>query len=198
MKVAIVNSSVANLASVKSALDRMEIDATITDDPEILRAASHVILPGVGAAPAAMKQLDAKNLRAIIRSLTQPVLGICLGMQILFDSSEEGGEGECLGLIPGKVKKLPPAAGCPIPHMGWNEISIRAPEHPLFRKIPNNSFVYFVHSFAAPIGPSTLASCAYSEPFAAVVGHHNFFGCQFHPERSGAVGQRLLKNFLDM
>lgn len=198
MKVAIVNSGVANLASVEAAFDRLNIRATVTDDPDLLRAASHIILPGVGAAPAALKQLDAKNLVSVIRNLTQPVLGICLGMQLLFDASEEGGDSACLALIPGKVRKLSPAEGCPIPHMGWNELSIRASDHPLFRGVPNDSFMYFVHSFAAPVGPSTLASCDYSEPFAAVVGHKNFFGCQFHPERSGAAGQRLLKNFLDI
>jgi imidazole glycerol-phosphate synthase subunit HisH len=198
MTLAVVDSGVANLASVMAALKRLNVDAEVTSDAEIIRSASRVILPGVGAASAAMAQVEAKKLSDVLRKLTQPVLGICLGMQILFERSEEGIGCDCLGVIPGTVKQLPVKPDMPIPHMGWNQISIRTTGHPLLRDVKDGSFFYFVHSFAVPLSDATLASCDYSEPFTAIAGHKNFFGCQFHPERSGSVGQQILKNFMDI
>jgi glutamine amidotransferase len=198
MTLAIVDSGVANLTSVMAALKRLNADAEITSDPLKIRNATRIILPGVGAAPAAMAQLESKNLVDVLRGLTQPVLGICLGMQLLFEHSEESGGCDCLGLIPGQVKQLSAKPGMPIPHMGWNQILPHVKEHPLLKGIPENSFVYFVHSFAAPVGDATLASCEYSESFTATAGYKNFFGCQFHPERSSHIGRQILENFLGM
>lgn len=198
MTLAVVDSGVANLASVMAALRRLDLDAKVTSDAGEIRAASHVILPGVGAAAAAMAQLEAKGLCEVIRALTQPVLGICLGMQLLFTRSTEGEGRDCLGVIEGAVAQLPPKPDMPIPHMGWNQLKRRDADHPLLRGVADGSFVYFVHSFAAPVAGYTLASCDYSAAFTAIAGHRNFFGCQFHPERSGAVGQRVLKNFAEM
>ncbi len=198
MTLAVIDSGVANLASVMGALKRLNADAVVTSDAQVIRAASRVILPGVGAASAAMAQLDAKKLSDVIRTLTQPVLGICLGMQLFYERSEESGGCQGLGIIKGNVKQLPAKQGMPIPHMGWNQLLLCVKKHPLLRGVTSGSFVYFVHSFAAPISDATLASCDYSEAFTAIVGYKNFFGCQFHPERSGAVGNRILQNFLDL
>ena len=198
MSLAIVDSGVANSASVVAALKRLNVEAEVTSDAQKIRSAAHVILPGVGAASAAMAQLEAKKLSDVIRGLTQPVLGICLGMQLLFAHSEESQGCDCLNVIPGNIKKLHAKPDMPIPHMGWNQIIARKTDHPLLRGIADGSFVYFVHSFAAPVGNYTLASCDYSETFTAIAGHDNFFGCQFHPERSSLAGSQILKNFLDM
>ena len=198
MTLAVVDSGVANLTSVTAALERMGVKAEVTSNAQKIRDAPRVILPGVGAASAAMAQLKAKNLLDVLRALTQPVLGICLGMQIMFDRSEESGGCDCLGVIPGNIQQLPSKPDMPIPHMGWNQISLSAHAHPLLRGIEEGSFFYFVHSFAAPVGKSTLASCVYSEPFTAIAANKNFFGCQFHPERSSAKGRQILQNFLDM
>ena len=198
MSLVIVDSGVANLASVKAAFDRLGVEAEVTDDVRKIASAERVILPGVGSAEAAMKQLTAKNLTAVLRNLTQPVLGICLGMQLLFLRSEEGAGCACLDIIPGDVRRMPSKPDQPIPHMGWNQIKIRQPAHPLVKNITDNGFVYFVHSFAAPVADYALAVCDYSETFTAIAGYKNFFGCQFHPERSGVLGQQILQNFLDM
>jgi len=198
MTIAVIDSGVANLASVLAALKRLNADAEVTSDAKKIQASSRVIFPGVGAASAAMAQLNAKNLSDVIRALTQPVLGICLGMQLLFERSEESGGCEGLGIIKDNVKQLPAKPDMPIPHMGWNQLSLRAKNNPLLRGIEDGSFVYFVHSFAVPIGAATLATCDYSENFTAIAGYKHFFGCQFHPERSGAVGNQILKNFLEL
>jgi len=197
-KIVIVDSGVANLASVVAALERLNVKAEVTDNAEKIKAATHVILPGVGSAVAAMAQLNAKKLVDVLRSLTQPVLGICLGMQLFFTHSDEGGGQDCLGIIRGNVKQLWAKQDMPVPHMGWNKIDIKNSDHPLLRGIEDGSFVYFVHSYAAPLGDYSLASCDYSESFAAIAEYKNFFGCQFHPERSGIVGQQILRNFLEM
>lgn len=197
-KITIVDSGVANLLSVVSALKRLDIDAEITSDAQTIRRSSHVILPGVGAAAAAMAHLQSRNLIDTLRDLTQPVLGICLGMQLLFRHSDEGVGVDTIGLIQGDITHLPALPDMPVPHMGWNQINIHSSSHPLLRGIAENSYVYFVHSLAAAVDDYTLATCRYSKNFTAIAGYKNFFGCQFHPERSGAVGQQILKNFLDI
>lgn len=196
MTVAIVDSGVANLASVLAALKRLKADAQVTKDAEAIRRASHVILPGVGSAPAAMDRLNAYNLSDVLRRLSQPVLGICLGMQMLFSFSDEGEGCACLGVIPGRIKLLKPK-NLSVPHMGWNAVDFRK-NSPLFHALADQSYFYFVHSFAADVSNNALATCAYGDSFTAVAQYKNFFGCQFHPERSSHAGALLLKNFLEM
>jgi imidazole glycerol-phosphate synthase subunit HisH len=194
--VAIIANGGANIASLRFALDRLGASSELTSDPEALRRAPRVILPGVGAAADAMDRLRALNLVEVIRTLTQPVLGICLGMQLLFESSEEG-ETSCLGVIPARVTKFPPRDGLPVPHMGWNRVTTRTAS-PLLRGLDDAPYVYFVHSYAAPVGASTLATSEYGEAFSAVVQCRNFLGAQFHPERSSRAGSRMLANFLEL
>jgi len=200
--IAIIDSGVANLTSVQAAFERMGRSAVVSKDPVVINSAERVILPGVGAAPAAMAQLESRGLVETIRGLTQPVLGICLGMQLLFNSSEEGAEKgiatKCLGLVPGMVEKLKEDETTILPHMGWNTLEIAATDHPLLRGLEEGAYMYFVHSFAAPPSALTLAQCTYGAPFTAMVGYRNFYGCQFHPERSGEAGQRILRNFVEM
>ncbi|HEX4078489.1 MAG TPA: imidazole glycerol phosphate synthase subunit HisH [Rhizomicrobium sp.] len=198
MTVAIVDSGVANLASVLAALRRLGAEARVTCDDETIRAADHVILPGVGSAAAAMARLQANDLIHLLRQLTRPVLGICLGMQLLFEFSEENGGTRGLGIVPGKVRRLRSSPATPVPHMGWNQLIVRHPEHRMLRDVQGGSFVYFVHGFAAPPAETALATTQYGEAFAAIVEWKNFLGCQFHPERSGTVGAQVLKNFLCM
>lgn len=198
--VAIIDNGGANLASLRFALERLGASSHVTADPRELRTAPRVILPGVGAAADAMARLQALGLADLIPRLTQPVLGICLGMQLLFARSEEGADGvetECLGIIPERVSRLPQRRDLPVPHMGWNQLRIVNPS-PLTRGIHDGEHVYFVHSFAAPVGPWTLAATEYGGEFSAAVRHENFFGVQFHPERSARVGARLIANFLEM
>jgi glutamine amidotransferase len=153
-----------------------------------------VILPGVGAAADAMERLHSLRLASVIPTLTQPVLGICLGMQLLFAGSEEG-DTVCLGIIPAQVTRFPDRQGFPVPHMGWNQIVPRT-DSPLTRGLGDDAYVYFVHSYAAPVGPWTEAVTDYGGEFSSIVRHANFHGAQFHPERSSRAGQRLLANFL--
>ncbi len=192
---AIVDSGGANIASVRFALERLGIQSELTADPAVIRAADRVILPGVGSAQEGMKRLQAKGLVEVVRGLTQPVLGICLGMQLLFESSEEG-DIASLGLIPGRVARLPESPGITVPHMGWNTLEIRQPA-PLLRGFDATTRFYFVHSFAGPVNEFTLAASIHGRPFTAVVQRGNFSGVQFHPERSGAAGARLLQNFVE-
>lgn len=193
-QVIIVDSGGANLASLQFALQRLDARAIVTSDPAVIHSAARVILPGVGAARDAMGRLHASGLDEVIPQLKQPVLGICLGMQLLFERSEEG-ESACLGVIPGAVTRMRAEAGRPIPHMGWNELKSRRND-PLLEDIADGSHVYFVHGYAAPLSDATLATTEYGEDLPAVVRHDNFWGTQFHPERSGAVGARVLANFL--
>ncbi len=192
--IAIIDSGGANLASLQFALRRLGAEGCVTSDPAKIRGAERVILPGVGSAGAAMARLRAARLEACIASLTQPLLGICLGMQLLYEASDEGNE-TCLGLIPGRVRRIPPRDGLPVPHMGWNQLEPRSSD-PLLAGIEANNYVYFVHSYAAEPGPQTVATTDYGMALTAVVRHANFCGTQFHPERSGPVGARLLANFL--
>ena len=192
---AIVDSGGANIASVRFALERLGVHSELTADPAVICAAERVILPGVGSAPEGMKRLQAKGLIDCVRGLTQPVLGICLGMQLLFESSAEG-DTPSLGLIPGRVALLPESPGITVPHMGWNTLLCgRNPG--LLDGIPADARFYFVHSYAGPVNAFTVASCDHGTPFAAIVQRANFSGVQFHPERSGAVGARLLQNFVE-
>lgn len=195
--IAIIDSGVANFASVEAALARLGAQAVVTADIDVITRADHVILPGVGAANAAMAALTAKGLVPVIQGLRQPVLGICLGMQLLFSRSEEG-EQACLNIIEGQVRKLPSGPERPVPHMGWNQLTVLQSNCPLLRGVRTGDRVYFVHSFAAPVAPTTAASAVYGADFAAVVQSDHVFGCQFHPERSGEVGARILKNFLEL
>jgi len=192
--VAIIDGGGANIASLQFALARLGVAGELTVDPTVIRSASHVILPGVGAARAAMSRLRQKGLADLIPTLTQPVLGICLGLQLLFESSEED-DTECLGILEGAVRRFIPAPGRPVPHMGWNQVMpIRS--SPLLTDVPDNSYFYFVHSYAAGTGPATTGRTDYGWPFSAVVESENFLATQFHPERSGPLGARVLGNFL--
>ena len=186
----------ANLASLAFALQRLGCDAPISEDPERVRRASHVILPGVGAADDAMSRLDRAGFSELVPRLTQPVLGICLGMQLLFAASAED-DARCLGIIPERVAALPHAPGLPVPHMGWNQLEIGA-ETTLLRNVASGDYAYFVHSYAAPVGSYTRATADYGVQFSAVVEQDNFFGTQFHPERSSKLGATLLANFLEL
>jgi len=192
---AIVDSGGANIASVRFALERLGVRSELTADPAVIRAAERVILPGVGSAVEGMKRLQAKGLVACVRGLTQPVLGVCLGMQLLFENSEEGPT-ETLGLIPGIVALLPDAPGITVPHMGWNTI-ITGRDPGLLDGIGPEARFYFVHSYAGPVNAFTVATCDHGAPFAAIVQRGNFSGVQFHPERSGPAGARLLQNFVE-
>jgi glutamine amidotransferase len=193
---AIVDSGGANIASVKFALERLGVAGELTTDPAVIRAADRVILPGVGSAAEGMKRLLQRGLADCVRGLTQPVLGICLGMQLLFDESEEGPT-KTLGLLPGRVALLPDRPGLTVPHMGWNTLRPDR-DSPLLAGFEADTRFYFVHSFAAPANEFTLGSCEHGTRFAAAVQRGNFYGVQFHPERSGAAGARLLRNFLEM
>ncbi len=197
--IAIIDSGGANIASVTFALERCGATATLTTDVEKIASADKVILPGVGAAPVAMAQLQKAGLVDCIRGLTQPVLGICLGMQLLFERSEEG-DTALLGLIPGTVGAFQPAPGLSIPHMGWNRLlpTAGAAANPLLKGIDDGAHVYFVHSYFAPVSGDTVAACRYGADFTALVAHGNFMGAQFHPERSGPIGARILQNFLEL
>jgi glutamine amidotransferase len=194
--VLIVDSGGANLASLQFALERLGASSSIAHDARQLSSARRVILPGVGSAPHAMQRLHEQDLAALLRTLRCPVLGICLGMQLLFESSAEGPV-QCLGVLPGAVHRLSAAAGRPIPHMGWNQLE-PLQDDPLLAGVAAGEYVYFVHSFAAAVSATTLAITDYGGPLAAVARRENFCGTQFHPERSAGVGARILKNFLKL
>lgn len=193
-ELAIVDSGGANLASLVFALERLGASACITDRAAEIRAARRVILPGVGSAASAMRRLGAAGLIECLRGLSQPVLGICLGMQLLYERSEEG-DTECLGILPGTVRRLIPDPPLTVPHMGWNRLEGLG-EDPLIEGIAAGEYVYFVHGFAAPVSAFTLARTRHGAEFAAVVRRGQFFGTQFHPERSARAGARILANFL--
>jgi imidazole glycerol-phosphate synthase subunit HisH len=193
--IAVVDSGGANLASVIFAVERLGKPFVFTADPDEIIKASHVILPGVGAAASAMKTLKERGLVACLRKLTQPVLGICLGMQLLFERSEEG-DVDLLGLLPARVTKFR-GIGLPVPHTGWNTFQALC-ESPLLKGLPEKPYAYFVHSYYAPPGDYTLARTDYGIPFSSVVNRDNLFGCQFHPERSGRDGSLILKNFVEL
>jgi glutamine amidotransferase len=193
---AIIDSGGANIGSVVHALKRLGAEPVFTADAATIRAADRVLLPGVGAAGAAMSRLRETGLAQCIRELRQPVLGICLGMQLLFEKSEED-DTECLGIVPGTLKKMNSSQGVRVPHMGWNTTTV-VRDDPLLTGLKENPWFYFVHSYCAPPGDATLATCLHGEPFTAIVRQGNFCGAQFHPERSAVNGARLLANFLEL
>ena len=198
--IVIIDTGCANLSSVRMAIERLGVSARVSKEAADIRAADKLILPGVGTAKAAMHNLQERGLVDLIREAKQPLLGFCLGMQMLAQASEEhmGGESDidCLGIVPGKVK-LMQVGDLRLPHMGWNQVEHDG-THPLFNGIPSGSYFYFVHSYALEVTAATLATCDYGGPFTAVVGKDNFFGAQFHPERSGKAGARLIQNFLEL
>jgi imidazole glycerol-phosphate synthase subunit HisH len=193
-EVVIADTGGANVASLRFAFERLGSLTAVTRDGAAIASAERVVLPGVGAAGHTMERLRAAGLVNVLRTLTQPVLGICLGMQLLFQKSAEGGT-SCLDLVPGTVNEMTPSPGRPVPHMGWNELQ-RLKDDPLLEGIAERDYAYFVHSYAVGISEFTLASTEYGAPLSAVVRRRNFYGAQFHPERSGRTGARLLANFL--
>jgi glutamine amidotransferase len=194
MEAVIVDSGGANIASLRYALERLGARTEVSNDARTIAGAARVVLPGVGAAAHAMQRLHAAGLTSVLRALTQPVLGVCLGMQMLFAVSEEGLT-ECLGVLPYAVRRLRSAPQRPVPHMGWNQLCQLRPD-PLLVGVPDGAYAYFVHSYAAPLTQHTLASTEYGAAVSAVVRHANFWGTQFHPERSADTGARVLANFL--
>jgi imidazole glycerol-phosphate synthase subunit HisH len=196
-RVVLLDSGGANLGSVQAAFARMGVAAPVTSDWNSIRNATHVVLPGVGAAAACMARLRENGLLPLIPRLTQPLIGICVGMQLLFEASEEGAT-ECLGLLQGDVRLLPCSPGIRVPHMGWNRLEAsEGSAHPLMAGLDHAS-VYFVHSYAAPPSRDTIASTTHGIPMSAVVARGSVMGAQFHPERSSASGARLLTNFLSL
>ena len=190
----IIDSGGANLASLQFALERLGARAIVTSDVQTIARAPRVLLPGVGSAADAMRRLRGAGLTQLLPTLRQPVLGICLGMQLLFERSAEGAT-ECLGILPGTVCRLEAAPGRPVPHMGWNQLSDPR-EDPILDEIGPGEYFYFVHSYAVPTSEVTLAQVQYGDRICAAVRRGNFWGTQFHPERSAAAGARLLANFL--
>ncbi len=195
-RVAIVDSGGANIASLLFAFERLGVEAALTTDAERIRAAPRVVLPGVGAARAAMQRLRDAGLVDVIRSLEQPVLGICLGMQLLCDASEED-DVECLGIIPGVARKLEVGDNCAVPNMGWCATDPCEP-HPVLDGIGDGSWFYYLHSYALPVSRATIASASHTREFSAMVCKDNFVAAQFHPERSSRAGARLLQNFMEL
>ena len=193
-ELALIDAGGANLGSVRYALERLGVDARIVRDADGLRGAQRVILPGVGAAAPAMALLRERGLDVALRALQVPLLGICLGMQLLFDASEEG-DVACLGLLPGTVRRMQGSASLRVPHMGWNTLE-QVRESDLLDGIAMPAHAYFVHGYAAPVTEDCIASCAHGEVFAACVQRGHIAGMQFHPERSADVGSKLLANFL--
>ncbi|MCX6228001.1 MAG: imidazole glycerol phosphate synthase subunit HisH [Bacteroidia bacterium] len=199
MNIVVIKYNAGNIRSVDFALQRIGISATITDDKDEIRNADRVIFPGVGEAATTMQFLKQHKLDTLICDLKQPVLGVCLGLQLMCSHSEEG-DTTCLGIFPEKVKKFVPQAGdlshCKIPHMGWNSLSEL--KNPLFEGLSEADYFYFVHSYYATTGADTAATCTYLNPFSAALQRDNFYATQFHPEKSGSAGSKLLSNFINL
>jgi glutamine amidotransferase len=195
VRVALVDSGGTNIGSVSYALERLGATSRLTADPADILAADRVILPGVGAARSAMARLDELGLAEVLHEVQSPLLGVCLGMQLLFDRSAEDGGVDTLGLLPGTVDPIPAAPGVRVPHMGWNTLTDLVPD-PLLAGVEPGQRAYFVHSYAAPVGPATLATTVHGTPLSAVVRSGLRWGAQFHPERSSSLGARLLRNFV--
>lgn len=193
--IAIVDYKMGNLRSVENALRRLGADFTVTADADVIRRADKVLLPGVGNAAEAMDNLRAADLVDVIRSLRQPVLGICVGMQVMCRHSEEG-DVDCLGIFDARVKRFVPAPDVKVPHMGWNRIGNL--ETKLFKDLDGGSYVYFVHSYYPELCPDTIATATHGVMFSAALKYENFYGTQFHPEKSGDVGECIIANFLKL
>ncbi|PST97108.1 imidazole glycerol phosphate synthase subunit HisH [Photobacterium iliopiscarium] len=207
-RVVIIDTGCANVSSVRFAIERLGYQVQISKDPQVVLAADKLFLPGVGTASEAMHNLEQRDLVSLVKQVTKPLLGICLGMQLLGKESQEHGQNgndiiPCLALCDASVEKIQ-AEGLPLPHMGWNTIT---PEdnHPLFKDIPAGSYFYFVHSYAMPVfdhrdnqSGATIATTEYGQPFTAAVQNGNYYGVQFHPERSSKAGAQLIKNFLEL
>lgn len=196
MSIALIDTGCSNLFSVQAALDRLGTGHVLARAPEDAIAADRLILPGVGAAGPAMDRLSASGWVDALRTESRPLLGICLGMQLLFERSEEG-DVETLGLIPGSVRRLPRPDGGVWPHMGWSRLRIER-SSPLTRAVADGAYAYFVHGFAAGPGAATIASAGHGLRFSAIVRQGNVFGCQFHPERSAVVGSIILRNYIEL
>ncbi|SNR29896.1 MULTISPECIES: imidazole glycerol phosphate synthase subunit HisH [Hymenobacter] len=196
MEIAVINYKGGNVQSVLFALERLGVRATLTADHELIRSADKILFPGEGEAASAMRELRAQGLHELLPTLTQPFLGICLGMQLLGRHSEEGGGTQMLGILPFDVVRFSAAAEYKVPHMGWN--TLQELRSPLFEGLREEDYVYFVHSYYAPVGEYTIAQATYPAPFSAAVQHRNFAAVQFHTEKSGPVGTRILENFLKL
>jgi glutamine amidotransferase len=195
MKLAIIKYNAGNIQSVLNALERLSVNAEVTDDPEKIRSADKVIFPGVGEASSAMRSLKENDLDKIIKELKQPVLGICVGMQLLCEHSEEN-DTDCLNIVPVKVKRFSSSFKLKVPQVGWNTIFDL--QSPLFKNIPGNSYIYNVHSYYAEDSQYTIAKCDYGLEYAAAIKKDNFYGVQFHTEKSAEVGDKIIKNFLEI
>lgn len=193
--IAVIDYGMGNIRSLGNAINRMGGEWVLTSDPDTIKGAGHVILPGVGSAGEAMVNLRRLCLPEIIRKLRRPVLGICVGMQVMCRYSEEG-DTECMGIFDAGVRRFADAPGIKVPHMGWSRISNL--ESRLFRGIDSGSYVYFVHSYYAHLCPDTIATSRHPDMFSATLKYENFYGTQFHPEKSGDVGERILRNFLEL
>ena len=193
--IVLIDYDAGNTCSVMNALKRVKADFVLSDQPEVIRSAEKVIFPGVGHAKAAMESLEKKGLVDVIKGLTQPVLGICVGMQLLCKTSTEG-DTNCLGILPLEVTKFDESQGLKVPHMGWNQIDIKG-DVPLFRDIKDQDYVYFVHSYYVPDSQYSIAKCDYGTPFSAAIQKDNFYGIQFHAEKSGTVGAKIISNFIN-
>ena len=192
--IAIIDYGMGNIRSLGNALTRLGAEWVLTADPDVIRGADRVILPGVGNAAQAMANLTRLGLPGVLVDLRRPVLGICVGMQVMCRHSDEG-DVDCIGIFDAKVRRFPDAPGIKVPHMGWSRINNL--ESKLFKGIDPGSYVYFVHSYCAPLCPDTIATARHSEMFSAALKYENFYGMQFHPEKSGAVGEVILKNFIE-
>ncbi len=193
--IAVIDYDTGNLRSVANALGRLGAEYCVTDDPTLIRSAERVLLPGVGEAQSAMAKLRERGLLDVIPSLTQPVLGICIGVQLMCSYSEEG-DTECMGIFDSVVRRFPCDMGLKVPHMGWN--SIERLTSPLFDGVDDGSYIYYVHSYAPELSDQSIATTNYGIDYSAALNRDNFFGTQFHPEKSGAVGEKILSNFLKL
>lgn len=193
--IAIIDYDMGNIRSLGNAIGRLGAEWTLTSDHDVISRASHVILPGVGNAAEAMENLKRLGLPSLIWRLRRPVLGICVGMQVMCRHSEEG-DAECMGIFDAKVRRFQEAPGIKVPHMGWSRLANM--ESKLFKGIDKGAYVYFVHSYFAPLCPDTIATARHPEMFSAALKYENFYGTQFHPEKSGEVGQSIIRNFLEL